>query len=214
MKAKHIIWDWNGTLIEDTWLSREIANAMLAERGLPEFTCDADYRETFCFPVVEYYYRRGYTFEDESFDEVSDDYVLRYEANWPRCRLRPGTIAALQTARKAGLRQSVLSATRLGRLTPQLQYFGVWRYMERVLGLTDDLAGSKAHLAVQYFAEAGLKPEDVVFIGDTDHDFAVAQRVGSQCILLADGHQDEKVLKKCGAPVFETPLQAVEYILS
>lgn len=214
MKAKHIIWDWNGTLLEDIWLSREIANAMLAERALPEFADDADYRATFCFPVIEYYRRRGYTFVDESFDEVSDDYVRRYEANWMRCRLRPSAIAALQAARKAGLQQSVLSATRLARLIPQLQYFGAARYMKCILGLADDLANSKAHLAAEYLEMAGLVPGDVIFIGDTDHDFVVAQSVGCRCLLLSDGHQAVSTLQDCGMPVFKTPLAAVQYILS
>ena len=33
MKPELIIWDWNGTILEDAGVCRTIANTMLAERG-------------------------------------------------------------------------------------------------------------------------------------------------------------------------------------
>ena len=34
MKYKHIIWDWNGTLVDDTWLFVDIMNGVLKNRNL------------------------------------------------------------------------------------------------------------------------------------------------------------------------------------
>ncbi|NCY21717.1 HAD family hydrolase, partial [bacterium] len=34
-KYRHLIWDWNGTLLDDAWLCREIMNGQLRRRGLP-----------------------------------------------------------------------------------------------------------------------------------------------------------------------------------
>ncbi|MDH5646585.1 MAG: hypothetical protein OEZ01_11285, partial [Candidatus Heimdallarchaeota archaeon] len=31
-RYEHIIWDWNGTLLDDAWLCVEIMNSMLAKR--------------------------------------------------------------------------------------------------------------------------------------------------------------------------------------
>ena len=36
IEYQHIIWDWNGTLINDIWLVVEIINKMLARRNLQE----------------------------------------------------------------------------------------------------------------------------------------------------------------------------------
>ena len=33
-KYTHIIWDWNGTLLDDAWLCVDVMNGMLGERGL------------------------------------------------------------------------------------------------------------------------------------------------------------------------------------
>ena len=58
MKYKHIIWDWNGTLVDDTWLCVEIINKLLKKRNLKLVTID-DYKEKFMFPVREYYIELG-----------------------------------------------------------------------------------------------------------------------------------------------------------
>ena len=34
MKYKHIVWDWNGTLVDDTWLFVDIMNGVLKDRNL------------------------------------------------------------------------------------------------------------------------------------------------------------------------------------
>ena len=50
----HIIWDWNGTLLDDAWLCVDVMNGMLRERRLPTRTLD-QYKEVFDFPVRNYY---------------------------------------------------------------------------------------------------------------------------------------------------------------
>ena len=34
-KYTNIIWDWNGTLLDDAWLCVDVMNGMLKEHGLP-----------------------------------------------------------------------------------------------------------------------------------------------------------------------------------
>ena len=35
MKPTLIIWDWNGTILDDAGVCRRIADIMLSERGIP-----------------------------------------------------------------------------------------------------------------------------------------------------------------------------------
>ena len=62
MRYKHIIWDWNGTLLDDRWLCVEGINQALVKRDLPPISEDR-YRKIFTFPVKEYYKKLGYTLE-------------------------------------------------------------------------------------------------------------------------------------------------------
>ena len=41
-KYRHIIWDWNGTLLDDAWLSVEILNQLMAQRDMPGITHQRD----------------------------------------------------------------------------------------------------------------------------------------------------------------------------
>ena len=38
MKPHHVIWDWNGTLVDDAWLCVEIVNELLTRRGIAPIT--------------------------------------------------------------------------------------------------------------------------------------------------------------------------------
>ena len=75
MKYKHVIWDWNGTLLNDRWLCVEGINAALTKRSLPVIT-EKTYRNVFSFPVEEYYKKVGFDFEKEPFHIAGDEFVL------------------------------------------------------------------------------------------------------------------------------------------
>ena len=71
MKAlEHIVWDWNGTLLDDRWLTIAVMNRVLARRNMDELTEDR-YLQLFTFPVIDYYRRLGFDFENTSFSEFS-----------------------------------------------------------------------------------------------------------------------------------------------
>ena len=48
-----LIWDWNGTIIDDAWLFVDIMNVFLNKEGLPLISLN-DYRQHFCFPIQNY----------------------------------------------------------------------------------------------------------------------------------------------------------------
>ena len=78
MKYKHIVWDWNGTLVDDTWLFVDIMNGVLKNRKLNGITLD-DYRNVFDFPVQDYYQKLGFNFEDEPFESAGLDFIKIYD---------------------------------------------------------------------------------------------------------------------------------------
>ncbi|MEO5725669.1 MAG: HAD family hydrolase, partial [Byssovorax sp.] len=48
--VRHVVFDWNGTLIDDCALAVATVNALRAERGMTEITRE-DYRRSFRFPI-------------------------------------------------------------------------------------------------------------------------------------------------------------------
>ena len=62
MNIKHIVWDWNGTLLDDLWLSIKAINIVLKRHNLPQVN-DKKYLNLFIFPVIEYYKKLGFNFK-------------------------------------------------------------------------------------------------------------------------------------------------------
>ena len=114
-KYKHIIWDWNGTLLDDAWLCVEVLNRILTARGMKTTTL-SEYQEHFDFPVVNYYMKLGFDFSVSGFDEIAQQYIKDYESQLGRCRLQDGAVGIIEKFRDGGFCQSVLSACQLNSL--------------------------------------------------------------------------------------------------
>lgn len=216
MRPKLIIWDWNGTILDDTEATRRIADKMLTERGLKPFSDLDAYRTVFGFPIKDYYAKCGYTFETESYEKVADEFVVLYAEAFKTCPLMQGAVETLSALKKAGFRQVLLSATKQSQLLEQTACFPSLKpFFTDILGIQDHYAFSKAHLAEDFIASCSLEPEETLFIGDTDHDCEVSSAVGAPCLLIANGHQSrERLLKTNAKAVFSDIREACRYILN
>ncbi len=199
-----VIWDWNGTLLDDTQTCYQIANDMRVERGMQPMTDIAAYRAVFRFPVVEYYKKMGYTFETEPYESVSEEFVRLYAERVSRCPLQPYARETLQAVLDRGARQVLLSATGQGRLDEQVAMFSLTNCFERVIGGQNNFACGKADYACAFLAECGVPARRALFVGDTDHDFEIAASIGCGCALLVPGHQSREHLASLGAPLLDS----------
>ena len=199
-----VIWDWNGTLLDDTEMCYQIANEMRQERGMDLMRGVEEYRTYFTFPVIDYYRRMGYTFETEQFENISHQFVAMYAERFPGCPLQACAEETLSAVLKTGARQVLLSATGQEKLDEQVAHFGLNRYFDRVIGNSNNLAHGKSDYAVDFLRESGVNPARALFVGDTDHDFEIASSIGCGCALLTAGHQTKEHLLALGAPVVES----------
>lgn len=199
-KYKHIIWDWNGTLLDDAWLCVEILNDMLTRRKMKTVTL-SQYQADFNFPVINYYVRLGFDFEKESFDDIAREYIAAYESQRLRCRLRTGVVDIIKLLKAKGVLQSVLSASQRASLVEALKLFGLTDFFENVAGLDDYYAHSKMDIGKNLMKNLSAGQKEVLLIGDTIHDYEVACELGADCLLAPAGHQSKERLLACGAKV-------------
>ena len=209
MKPELLIWDWNGTILDDAGVCRQIADIMLGERGIPTLPDMDAYRAVFGFPIKSYYEKMGYRFGPE------DEPIVLYDRLYRTAALRPGIVDFLDRRKGEGYRQVLLSATRRDQLLEQVAAFGdVGDRFEQKLGLTDHYAFSKAALAKAFIEGQGIPRERTLFIGDTDHDFEVSSAIGCPCVLLEGGHQSRERLLKMGVPVLRDLSELESYLNS
>ena len=206
---RHIIWDWNGTLIDDVWLVVEIMNKMLKKRNLPGID-SKKYREIFDFPVTRYYLKLGFDFSKESFEELTVEFISEYYARFNECKLFDKVEEVLKEISDRGIGQSILSASKEDVLTEKIRYYGIDKYFCRILGLDNHYAESKVDRGKKWIAELNLDPQDVLLIGDTTHDYIVSKHIGSDCLLIANGHYNYERLTKSGVDVVSSLKEIIQ----
>ncbi len=210
-KYRHVIWDWNGTLLDDAWLCVDVMNGMLAERGLPLKTLD-EYRELFDFPVREYYVKLGYDFDKEPFDEVGMEFIVRYNRRQHEAALHPEVRAVLSAIHSLGYAQHILSAREQGELVSETHKLNVNAYFDHICGLDDHYAHGKTDVGHHLMKRIGDPTGSMLFVGDTRHDAEVAGELGIDCILIPNGHHSEHRLLALDVPLVPSLNDLIEIL--
>ena len=211
-RYEHIVWDWNGTLLDDAWLCIEVLNGILGKRGRSEIDAHV-YRQNFGFPVIRFYEFLGFDFQADSFDLVSREFIDAYEARWlDECLLHPETETILSQLTASGLSHSVLSAAEQTALETGIRHYGLSQHFVRLVGADNIYANGKTERGRQWIGDLGKARERVVLVGDTLHDYEVAEAMGIDCILLAHGHHSAERLNQSGARVAENHLELLELL--
>ena len=208
---KHVIWDWNGTLLDDTTACVEAINVLLERRGMRRISAE-EYADVFDFPVRDYYVKLGFDFTREKWDLLAGEYHAVYAVTSAKAPLRTGAIAVLDALQAAGITLSVLSASELTLLKRMMAERGILGYFRHVYGLSDLYAHSKVELGHELLRTSGYREDESALVGDTLHDFQVAEAVGAACLLMTSGHQSESKLRLCGCPVVHTLAEARSWL--
>lgn len=198
----HILWDWNGTLLDDVWLCVDVVNAMLSQRDRPGIDFK-QYKIIFDFPVRNYYERAGFDFSEEEFESVCTEFCEEYERRVCECCLHESAQRILEDCAANGIHQLVLSTTEQSRLETMIAAFGITSLFERVIGQTDHYAAGKAGTAKELLADLGISGDKILMIGDTTHDGQVAKDIRADCVLVSVGHHPHEKLMRTGARVFD-----------
>ena len=99
MKLQLVLWDWNGTLLDDVTLCVDALNRLLARHGYArQYDLDG-YRKIFGFPIRDYYLRAGFDFDRHSFDALAQSYMQDYVPASAACPLMPGAEQTLSRNR-------------------------------------------------------------------------------------------------------------------
>lgn len=197
---KHIIWDFNGTLLNDTQLSLDVDNNVFEKLGIPAITID-DYRNNMTMPVRDFYPTVGVDYSIHSYETIARLWLDEFNQKAVGVGLVSGALDAIRFFHSQGRSQSVLSASYEPSLRKQCEALGLTPYMTDISGLEDESASKKTEIGRRQLRELGLEGRDVVLIGDMLTDAHLAEDLGADCILVSWGHNDLKRLLSSGLPV-------------
>jgi phosphoglycolate phosphatase len=197
---RHLVWDWNGTLLDDAWLIRGTLNTLLERRGLPTLSPE-EHAAGFGFPLKAYYASVGFDFGRESFEEVSREFKDVYESRRDELELRDGAVQLMGELERRGIAQSLLSAYNRDLLRDFVTQRGLARFFTGVTGTDNLTAEGKVELGCRWLESSGHDPAAVLMVGDTLHDVEVARAMGVSIVLIDSGHQSLARLQATGCPI-------------
>ena len=197
---RHIIWDFNCTLLSDAQLGVDADNHVFDTLGLPRITID-DYRRHMTMPVRDFYTALGIDLNVYTYDVISRLWLDYFNPRAVGVGLVPGTLEAVRRLKEKGYTQSILSASYEVSLMEQCEALGLTQHMNAVSGLSDESARKKTDIGRSQMQRLGLTGEETVLIGDMVADAELAQALGTRCVLVPWGHNDEARLAATGCPV-------------
>jgi phosphoglycolate phosphatase-like HAD superfamily hydrolase len=203
----HLVWDWNGTLLDDLPLVLTATNVSLESVGGPCVTAE-EHRRDFRRPIVDYYaHVLGRPVSPAEFRALDDAFHVAYRAGLDTCRLTADAVAAI--AAWTGT-QSLLSMFFHDELMPAVTRHGLLAHLRRIDGLRAAVGGGpkEPHLRA-HLAALAVDPADCVLIGDSVDDADAAFAVGARVVLYQGGFTDAQRLRATGAPVATTLVEAV-----
>ncbi|MFD5033748.1 HAD family hydrolase [Streptomyces sp. NPDC058220] len=209
----HLVWDWNGTILDDIQAVFGATNASFAEIGIEPITLER-YRELYCIPIPVFYERLiGRVPSDAEWAVMDESFHRHYTERRVACGLTEGVKELLAQWQLAGRSQSLLSMYGHEQLVPVVRGYGIESHFIRVDGRTGPSGGSKAlhmerHLAA--LAQAGaISAEHTVVIGDAVDDAVAAAHVGARAVLYTGGSHSRAALEAVGVPVVDSLAEAV-----
>lgn len=198
---KTILWDFNGTVMDDMGASAGAVNAMLQKRRLPLIS-EEWYTLNLIMPLEAFYESVGFDMQKERIEIVSEEFQQECK-KFPR-PVFPEVLAALEQFQKEGYRQLLFSSLHHDILIRQAKERGIADYFEGIVGRQDRSLGGKEAAVSAYLKEHHILPEQVLVVGDLTTDADMARYVGSPCALICKGHQHRRILEKTDAYVLDS----------
>ena len=208
MIRKHLVWDWNGTLLDDLTLVVSSTNEAFASVGGRAVDSD-EHRRQFRRPVAEFYAEiLERAIDEEEFGRLDRIFHDAYRLGLTTTTLAADAMAAIKAWPGT---QSLLSMWFHSELVPAIESYGLAGVFARVDGLRTEVGGDlkATHLAT-HLDGLRVAGDRVVLIGDSLDDAAAAASVGGAAVLYTGGFTHPARLRASGLPVADTLLEAVE----
>ena len=212
MKYSYVIWDWNGTIVNDAQLCVDIVNRQLLNFNLNEVTLDY-YLNNFRFPVRSYYEKVGLPTDSLNYNKIAEVFIDEYRRQYKFCDIHQGAVECFNKLNTFGINQSVLSASMESDLYSFISYYKLNHQFTHLSGVSNTLASGKSNISVGHLNKLNSNKSEVLLVGDTLHDAEVALELDIDCLLYCGGHNSREILSESSFQVVDSFNQIYHYIL-
>ena len=213
MKFDYIVWDWNGTIVNDAWVFVDVMNFFLKMKGLPKTSLD-DYKKNFGFPIQNYWKTLGFKFNNKEFNLLNKSFIEEYQKRIFLPKLQPGIVDLIKKINRFKIKQFVLSASENSLLHKSVGFYKINSLFEDIVGVDNLNAVGKISLAKVLFKKNNLHLNKTLVIGDTKYDLDVAQALGCSALLVSHGHIEHKRLLDLKVPLVQSVKEIESFLFA
>lgn len=204
MYKKLIVYDWNGTLINDTWITAACFSRVTQQWGLPPLT-EETFRQAYDVPWARMYKNLGVTEEQIAQlggHPIGDCFLDDYESRIDKAQLHEGAADILQSLARQGTDQIILSNHIDNKIERQLHRLGIASFFSTILAYrtytAEERKTTKLDKLRHYMESKKINPSDVVIVGDTPEEIHIAKALGLTSISFTFGYASQARLEKEG----------------
>lgn len=209
---RHIIWDWNGTLLDDFALVLEAVNSASLSIGRQHVSAD-DYKTHYQRPVKRFYESlNGSPISQADWLQIDQDFHNYYTERVLQAPLFPHVSDLLAAVSTSGQTQSLLSMAPNDHLHPTVAAYDLSHHFQHIQGLSGTAGSAKAeHLGTHLdeLVSLGIGTQNAVMIGDTPDDAIAAREHNIPAVLFNGGSHHREHLEAVGVPVVDTLEEAI-----
>ena len=195
-----IVYDWNGTLLNDTWAWCRAFNNVLACGGYAPIT-HKQYIAIYEAPMEHAFVAAGVP-TDQAAPLLENNRALfhdTYASLVNQTKLREGAQELLATCHEAGLSQIILSNHMTGSIQKQLSDRNIASHFDDVVAVPSPEAYRvfipKEEKLRAYIAANDIDPENVIIIGDTPEETRIAKKLGLISVAITGGNATKQRLR-------------------
>jgi len=181
-----VLWDFNGTLVDDSWLFVEILNSFLKKNN-KKLISVADYCDTFFFPIESFYKTLGLYKNKTFFNSLNMEFINQYKQRMFEPLLHSFVLPFLKNV-PSNISHFLLSAQQQKILDSLVLFYSLDSCFEKVVGVDNDFAQGKEESALLLKKALCQSYDRVVVVGDTMLDYRVSRLIGASCVLVSWGH--------------------------
>lgn len=190
---KLVAFDWNGTILADTYAVFEADNEIIKYLGLKPNTFFR-FRKYFDVPVIKYFEALGADKkqlheESEKIAKIFHDY---YEPRAQKVRTRSHARTVLVWLEKQKIPTAIFSNHVTDKIHNQLKRLRIEKYFREVLANDSNHSAyrmrSKQNRLLKYMEEKSLTPKEVLIVGDTVEEIQIAKEIGCMCVAITQGN--------------------------
>lgn len=183
VSAGAVVFDWNGTVVDDLDRAMGATNEVLSERGIPVLDPHS-FRRRFCLPLHAFMREVGVAVADlpEAVEQWNSSVAGQHGP------VRDGMELVLAAVWESGIPVVILSAASVDVVHADARRLRIGYYLSAVVGDATDKAEELSGLRRRYGS--------IVFVGDTVHDVRAGRRADVWTIALTGGYHDRDRLRR------------------